>query len=414
MTVRGLDEPGIAAALFAVLARLEMTVHDVEQVRVHGQLLLCVEAEGGDGDPDGLREAVVAQLAPPGAPPTLSVSVEGLVPGRRTRRAGRQLVTLLAPELSAQALGTLFGCITASGGNVERIARLARYPVTSYEMVVAGADPGEVRRRLGAAAALLHVDVAVQRAGLHRRAKHLIVLDVDSTLLQGEVIDLLAARAGHAEEVAALTGAAMAGEIAFADALRRRVGLLEGLPARALVDVRDELALAPGARTLVRTLKRLGYVTAVVSGGFIEVIEGVVADLGIDHVAANALEVEQGRLTGRLRGPVVDRAGKAAALVRFAELSRVPLAQTVAVGDGANDIDMLAAAGLGIAYNAKPVVRVAADTALNVPYLDAILYLLGITREEVEEADAPAAPSGPGSGAGAGGAEPEPAPRPDD
>ena len=409
LTVRGRDEPGVAAAVFGALAGLGLHVRDVEQVRVHGHLLLCVEVDGADDghadapSPEALSAEVRAVLgvARPGT--GLSVSAEPLGPERAPGRRGRHLVTLLAPRLGAATLGALFGCVTASGGNVERIVRLARYPVTSYELVVAGADPEELRRALGAEAARQRVDVAVQRAGLHRRAKHLIVMDADSTLLQGEVIDLLAERTGHAAEVAAVTEAAMAGDLPFAEALARRVALLAGLPEATLAEVRDGLQLAPGARTLIRTLQRLGYVTAVVSGGFVEVIEGLVADLGIDHMAANRLEITDGVLTGRLAGPVVDRAGKAEALGRFAERAGVPMARTVAVGDGANDIDMLAAAGLGIAYNAKPVVRSAADTALTVPYLDAVLYLLGISREEVEEADRAAgtetgAPETPPSG----------------
>jgi len=201
------------------------------------------------------------------------------------------------------------------------------------------------------------------------------------------VIDLLAERRGCGAEVAAVTEAAMAGALDFEEALRRRVRLLAGLKESDLEAVQAAVLLTPGARTLVRTLKRLGYEIAVVSGGFTQVIEELVWELGIDHLAANELVVDGGVLTGELRGPIVDRAGKAEALTRFAAAAGVPVARTIAVGDGANDIDMLAAAGLGIAFNARPVVQRAADTALSVPYLDAILFLLGISRREVEEAD---------------------------
>jgi phosphoserine phosphatase len=206
--------------------------------------------------------------------------------------------------------------------------------------------------------------------------------------VQGEVIEMLAEQAGCLDEVSAVTESAMRGELDFEESLRRRVALLEGLDASALDRVYDHLTLAPGARTMVRTLKRLGYRFAIVSGGFTRVTDRIADDLGIDFAAANELEVVDGRLTGRLVGPVVDRAGKAEALRRFAAEVGVSEAATIAIGDGANDLDMLAAAGLGIAFNAKPVVQQAADTAVNVPYLDAIMYLLGISREEVEAADA--------------------------
>jgi phosphoserine phosphatase len=176
----------------------------------------------------------------------------------------------------------------------------------------------------------------------------------------------------------------MSGEIDFAEALRRRVALLAGLPATVLDDVRSRLRLTPGARTLLRTLQRLGYVPAVVSGGFVEVLAPLMAELKVEHLAANRLEIVEEKLTGRLVGEIVDRAGKANALRRFADEVGVPLEQTVAVGDGANDIDMLSASGLGIAFNAKPIVQEHADTQLTVPYLDAVLYFLGISREEIE------------------------------
>jgi phosphoserine phosphatase len=180
----------------------------------------------------------------------------------------------------------------------------------------------------------------------------------------------------------------MRGDLDFASSLRERVALLAGLEAGVLDEVRDELRLTAGARTLIRSLGGLGYKFGIVSGGFVQVIEPLAAELGIGYVAANVLEIIGGKLTGRLAGPVIDRAGKADALRRFAADAGVPLSQTVAVGDGANDLDMIALAGLGIAFNAKPVVRDAADTALSLPYLDTVLYLLGISSDEVEAADA--------------------------
>jgi phosphoserine phosphatase len=216
----------------------------------------------------------------------------------------------------------------------------------------------------------------------------LIVMDVDSTLLQDEAIDLLAARAGRQSEVAELTAAAMRGDLDFASALRQRVQLLAGLDAAAIDELLAGLRLTPGARTLVRTLKRLGYRCGVVSGGFTQVTDRLTELLGLDYARANTLQISDGKLTGALTGPIVDRAGKEQALREFAARAGVPLSQTVAVGDGANDLDMISAAGLGIAFNAKPAVRSAADTSVSVPHLDVILHLLGISRDDVEAADA--------------------------
>ena len=219
--------------------------------------------------------------------------------------------------------------------------------------------------------------------------KRLVVLDVDSTLIQDEVIDLLAAEAGVADRVKAITAFAMEGKLDFEQSLRRRVSLLAGLEEVALERVASKIQLTPGARTFIKTLKRAGMQTAIVSGGFTRITEFLASELLVDHAAANTLEIVDGRLTGNLVGEVVDRAGKARILSEIAASHGIPLDQVVAVGDGANDLDMLAQAGLGIAFNARSAVREAADASLNVPYLDAVLFMIGIRGEEIEDPDDP-------------------------
>jgi phosphoserine phosphatase len=384
VTVTGRDRPGVTSTLFATLTGLDAAVVDVEQVVIRNRLVLGVLLRTSRSAEARVRAALESALAPLG----MEVEVTAGDADEGPHRRGRSHVTVLGHPLRPAAVAGIAGCIADYGGNIDRIVRIAHYPVTAVQLEVSGADPMLLRQQLALTAATLCVYVAVERSGLHRRAKRLVVMDVDSTLVQGEVIEMLAERAGCGPEVAAVTEAAMHGDLDFADSLRARVRLLAGLDEAALTGVRNDLVLARGARTFVRTLKRLDYRIAVVSGGFTQVTDGLVEDLGIDYSAANTLEIVDGRLTGELLGPVVDRAGKADALERFAREAGVPVSQTVAIGDGANDLDMLARAGLGIAYNAKPVVRVAADAALNVPYLDAILFLLGISRDEVEEADA--------------------------
>ncbi len=384
VTVTGRDRPGVTSRLFSVLAAHDLSVLDVEQVVIRGRLVLGVLLSCGDApDLTAIHRQVTAIAADLGLDAEITAgSAEPAL------RRGSLHVTVLGRMLAPAAIAGIAGRIAASGANIDRISRLAHRPVTCIEFDISGADPVALRAALALESAERGVDVAVQRGGLHRRAMRLVVMDVDSTLVSGEAIDLLAARAGCAAKVAELTAATMRGELDFAAALRERVALLAGLDASVLDDVRAELRLAPGARTLIRTLRRLGYKCGIVSGGFTQFTDVLAADLGLDYAAANTLEIDGGKLTGQVTGAIIDRAGKATALRDFAARSGVPLSQTVAVGDGANDLDMIAAAGLGIAFNAKPAVRDAADASLSVPHLDAILHLLGISRDDVEAADA--------------------------
>lgn len=389
VTVTGPDRPGVSAVLFAALTRHGVDLLDLEQVVVRGQLTLAALVQA-DHDPEGLQDAVEQAMA------SIFMHVETSLEPAVERPPSTHVVVVTGRPIAARAFGAVARALAEVGANIDSIRRIADYPVTGLELMVSpepgkGSDsypPGTLRARLVEVARTAGVDVAVARAGLARRSKRLIVFDVDSTLVQGEAIEMLAAHAGAEAEVRAITQQAMRGELDFAESLRRRVAVLAGLPESVLEQVAAELELTAGARTTIRTLKRLGFRCGIVSGGFTRIVAGLVDELGLDFAAANELEIVDGRLTGRLLGEVVDRPGKAVALRRFAERYDVPLEQCVAVGDGANDIDMLTTAGLGIAFNAKPALREVADAALSQPYLDVVLFVLGITRDEVEGADA--------------------------
>jgi phosphoserine phosphatase len=388
ITVTGVDQPGVTSALFEVLSQHGVDLLNVEQVVIRRRLTLgvLVSCPQEVADSTALRDDVESAIRGVG----LDVSIERSGDLPIIRQPSTHRIFVLGLPITAGAFGAVAREVAELGVNIDFIRGVADYPVTGLEMRVS-VPPGvggRLQTALNRVAAQEHVDVAVEDYSLALRTKRLIVFDVDSTLVQGEVIEMLAARAGAQGAVAAITDAAMRGELDFAESLEQRVATLAGLPATVIDEVAAQLQLMPGARTTIRTLRRLGFRCGVVSGGFRQIIEPLAEELMLDFVAANELEVVDGVLTGRVVGPIIDRPGKAEALRDFAQQAGVPMQQTVAVGDGANDIDMLAAAGLGVAFNAKPALREVADASLSQPYLDTVLFLLGVTRGEIEAADA--------------------------
>jgi phosphoserine phosphatase len=374
--ITGPDRPGITARLMQVLAGADAGMHDVEQILIRGRLtlnLIITVPKGRD---------LIKDLLLFGWEQQMDVDFEVVASTPSQRNLGL-IVTLLGHDVTPSEFGAIAGEVAKLGGNIDRIVRLARQPVMAYELLISGEDLRALQDSLLLLGAGLDCDVAVNREGLNRRAKHLIVIDVDSTLIQDEVIDLLADEAGCRDEVAAVTERAMHGELDFTESLIERVKFFEGLDTSAFDAVRAKVRLTPGARTFIGTLQRMGFRTAIVSGGFTMVTDWLASDLGIDHAVANRLEVVDGKCTGRVIGKIIDRNGKAEALERIAAEEGIPVDQVVAVGDGANDLDMLNAAGLGVAFNAKALVQEAADATVNVPYLDALLFVLGVRSEDI-------------------------------
>ena len=382
-TLSGPDRPGITHALMSAVAGLGTEVLDLEQVVVRGQVTIALLLGSLPDDLDRLEDRLAGTAARLGYRLTIEVGL-----GDNPPRPRRVVVTILGRPLRATHLAAVGRVVSEHGGNIDRVRRLSRTPMTTLEFMVSNAEVAALRPALAATAAETGFDVSVSPAGLARQGRRLVVMDVDSTLIRDEVIELLARHAGREAEVAAVTERAMRGELDFAESLHARVATLAGLPVSVFDDVIEAVRLTPGARTLVATLQDLGFAVALVWGGFAGAVKRLAKSPGTKHAAANRLEVSDGVLTGKVKGEVVDRAMKATMLKKFAAAEGLPLSRTVAVGDGATDLAMPAPAGLGIAFNAKPAVRASADTALNFPYLDAVLYLLGFSREEVEDAAA--------------------------
>lgn len=388
LTMTGPDRTGIIAAVTGQIAEAGARIRDIEQTVTHTLLSLSVliDFPTGESDQKPLLKELLFLAKELGLDLDFQVLSEAEYRHKSNRNA--HVVTIMGSAVKALALARVARILADHDVNIERISKLNQGELRSVEFFVTATDELDVRgmnRKLLHAGASLGVDIAVQRESLYRRAKRLVVMDMDSTLIQIEVIDELARIAGVGEEVAQITERAMNGELDFSGALRERVALLKGLSSEALEEVYRNIPFTPGAKTLISVLKRLGFKTAVISGGFTFFTDRLKTELGLDYAFANHLEIEHGLVTGTVSGTIIDGARKAQLLEEIAQREGVTLDQTIAIGDGANDLPMLGKAGLGIAFNAKARVREQADYHINQQSLDSILYLLGLSEREMGE-----------------------------
>jgi len=386
LSVSGRDRPGVLGTLASALAAQGIDIVDIEQATLQNFLALSFLV---DLEEDPRRAAAILRTVMPlAAELGLVADVRAIAPDevRVLKETDHAVLVLLSDKPSSALIAELGHTTARHGANVVSIRRLAEEDLRAGEFVLdvtRVADPDALKAELFLTAERLGADAGLAREDAYRKSKRIVVFDMDGTLVVGESIDLLARRKGNAEEIEAITRDAMEGRIDFVDALRRRVALLAGLPETALREVADELEIAPGAPQALRVLRRLGYRLGVVSGGFSIIVETVRERLGLDFAIGNQVEIEGGRLTGRLIEPILDGEGKAAALRAVAEKEGVSVEQVVGVGDGANDIPMLQAAGLGIAFRAKERTRERADATLGRSDFLGLLYLLGVSGRDM-------------------------------
>ncbi|MBL6691069.1 MAG: phosphoserine phosphatase SerB [Pseudomonadales bacterium] len=394
ISVSGEDRPGITATIAKLLGDWDVDVLDVGQSVIHNHLSLGILANV-QSDAESVFSALRTEAEKLGVQIRLiPISEESYDEWVGLQGASRYILTLLARKVKASHIAKVSEVIAANGLNIDNITRLSgRVPLVDadntskacVEFSLRGTPKEGFREQLLAVCSDLDIDIALQEDGIYRRNRRLIAFDMDSTLIRTEVIDELAIEAGVGDQVAEITARAMAGELDFRESLRKRVGLLEGLPESVLVKVAGRLPLTEGVEHLFETLNHLGYKTAILSGGFTYFGDVLKKKLSVDYVYANELEISDGKLTGRVLDPIVDAERKASLLRELAEQQGISLKQTIAVGDGANDLAMLDVAGLGIAFHAKPLVRESAGHSISNLGLDSLLYLMGIRDAEVRE-----------------------------
>jgi phosphoserine phosphatase len=397
LTLSGSDKPGVTAGITTILAKYDVEVLDIGQAVIHNTLSLGLllkvphEAESSPLLRDLLFKAHELNMVPRFEPVTLEeyqswVGAQG---------KSRHIITLLARRISAEHIAKVTEVAARYDLNIDNISRLSgRVSIDAVEEESSkacvefsvrdmSADEAEVRATLLTLASELGVDIAFQRDDIYRRNRRLVVFDMDSTLIEAEVIDELAKEAGVGDQVSEITEAAMRGEIDFNESFKRRVALLEGLDESVLEGIAQRLKMTEGAEQLMSQLKRTGYKTAILSGGFTYFAKFLQKRLGFDYIHANELDIQDGKVTGKVVGTVVNGERKAELLREIAAKEGVSLEQTIAVGDGANDLPMLSIAGLGIAFRAKPLVRENAKQSISTLGLDGILYLIGFRDRDV-------------------------------
>jgi phosphoserine phosphatase len=391
INIAGDDKPGLTTSVTEILASYDVNILDIGQAVIHDTLSLGILVEVPiTAESSPVLKEILFRTHELGLSirfsPITEESYDHWVHGQGKPR---HIVTLLARMITAEHLAAVTSVVAANQLNIDKIDRLSgRVPLDGLqhqtkacvEFSIRGevSDSAAFRKELMALSQCFDIDIAFQEDNMFRRNRRLVVFDMDSTLIEAEVIDELAKAAGVGEQVSAITGRAMAGELDFNESFAARLALLKGLDESVLADIANQLPITEGAEKLVSTLKRLGYKTAILSGGFNYFGRYLQQKLGIDYVYANELEIDQGVVTGRVTGRVVDGARKAELLQEIAAQEKISLEQVIAVGDGANDLPMLSIAGLGIAFRAKPIVKQSAEQAISTLGLDGILYLLGI------------------------------------
>lgn len=398
LTISGIDRPAVTSSVTTLLARHRANILDIGQAVIHENLTLglLVEFPSGETSAPILKE-ILFRMHELGMQvkyqPITEASYDEWV---AQQGKGRHIVTLLARRVTAEQIAALTEIVVDHGLNIDAISRLSgRVPLDNddpkskacVEFSARGTprDLTKLRADFMELSARLDVDIAVQEDNMYRRTRRLVCFDMDSTLIEAEVIDELAKAAGVGEQVAAITEAAMRGELDFKASFARRMALLQGLDESVLEEIAARLPLTEGAEHLIRTLRKLGYKTAILSGGFSYFGRRVQQRLGMDYVFANELEIVDGKITGRVVGQVIDGQRKAELLRELAAKEGISLEQVIAVGDGANDLPMLSIAGLGIAFRAKPLVKASAKQSISTLGLDAILYLMGLRDRDVQE-----------------------------